>query len=390
METDQMKVPGEINETSARARLVKAGGKVGLSPPSSAFKSPYRAFKPRAISGTDWSIFFGALARMLEAGIDLSCCFDSLSTHSSNKRLASIAATVSRSISQGTSLSVACRAPEFKPLHKVLVLLGEQTGSLPLIFDKLAAHEREQSQISLKIRAAGLYPLVMLSVFGGLLVFLPTVLRQPFSLLLATADVEMSWLLSLIFGLSTFLSDIRLWAGFAILILVYRTPLAKLLSFRPVKEFIWRLGARIPVIKVATRALSENRLAATLALTYQAGLPPDQAFEQIARMMPSPFYEKACLEVVHSLRQGEGLATSLGSTSLFSKTLLAFVEAGEQSGRLPELLMSYSNLLSLELDETIKRALSLLDPIFLAGMALLVLVLGLSVLTPLSKVVQAI
>ena len=86
---------------------------------------------------------------------------------------------------------------------------------------------------------------------------------------------------------------------------------------------------------------------------------------------------------------GADFSTAFQGEELFTPTLKAFVEIGEETGNLPSQLQAHSKILSFIIEENSKSLFALFLPAVLVTLSLIVLALGLSVVSPLSEVIGA-
>ena len=386
-----MEADVEKNKVSAR---LKASSK--FSPASSVRAKAFRrssqsrsTFRQRRISSTEWSLFYGALSRMLDAGIGISSCFAFQADNVENPRLAQIADSLAKSLLEGKSLHQSCTAPEFRPLHVSMIKVGEETGSLPEIISRLSKFEEDQARLQLAIRSAILYPLVLLSLVVLFAIFVPAFFQGPMSQLFASMGIELPLLLRIIFEFSSWLQDFRVWIGFLLFVTIWRQIIVKAFSSEPIQRFLWGLALRVPGLNNIAQTISEQRLASVLAFTRQSGLSAVRSFELVGETLGNPILRDSCFKAADELEGGGSLLSALTSVGTLSASFLTVVAAGEQVGKLPELLDGYAALLNLKIEENLKAAVSVIQPFFLVCFALLVLVLALNIMGPLSQIIQA-
>ena len=105
--------------------------------------------------------------------------------------------------------------------------------------------------------------------------------------------------------------------------------------------------------------------------------------------MMDPISRKACYEIAEAVKGGAGLRSAFADEEIFSPTLLAFLEVGEETGKVPHQLRSYSKLLSFVIEQNLRSLFALFLPTVLIFLAFVVLILAVSVVMPLSEVIGA-
>ena len=76
--------------------------------------------------------------------------------------------------------------------------------------------------------------------------------------------------------------------------------------------------------------------------------------------------------VVIDLEQGRGLATPLARSGRFPELTLQFIEVGEESGQLENMLMKLADIYDEEVERAVKRTLAILEPVLILGMGVVI------------------
>ena len=346
------------------------------------------ALQAKSISASDWCLFYSSLATMLKAGIGISSAFAFLAEGGPNRHLAAVSKAISKSLLKGRSLHQACSAPEFKPIHLAMIKIGEETGELPLILTRLADFEKAQARVQMAVRSALIYPMALLGLIALLAALVPAIFQKPMSLFFHSLGLELPYAWTLVFQVSGLLSQQWFWGGGLIFCLIYWQVLSRPFLSGPLQKLAWKLFFSIPWLRRIAQPIYEQRLASSLAITLEVKLP-DISILLVGDTLSNPILKKACADISANIRNGSGLPAAFERAGVFSPTLLAFVEVGEETGDLPKLLRSYAELLSLTIEEDLKAALSLLQPLFLLFLAFVVLLIAVGVVGPLSQVLQS-
>ena len=327
---------------------------------------------------------------MTAAGVPFIEGFANLSEGGQKRRLMTIAAGISKSVLKGETLSSACStAPEFKRLHLAMIKIGEATGSLDRVFRKLADYERGQVQIRLALRSALTYPLALVTLIVVVVLFLPAFFQQPITLFMNSLGVETPLLWTILFRVSSTLTNKWVLIGGALLFVIYRGSLRKSLSGGLINRAFWSLIWKIPISRKIAQPIVEQQLASTLAFILDGGTPPDQALALTSDTISDPNAREACRRMSELVGGGTDFSTAFQGEELFTPTLKAFVEIGEETGNLPSQLQAHSKILGFIIEENSKSLFALFLPTVLVTLSLVVLALGLSVVSPLSKVIGA-
>ncbi|MFK3937231.1 competence type IV pilus assembly protein ComGB [Alkalihalobacillus sp. NPDC078783] len=102
-----------------------------------------------------------------------------------------------------------------------------------------------------------------------------------------------------------------------------------------------------------------------------------------------PFFQHEAHQMKRELQQGESLSQMLLNRHYFLKDLSFVVENGNRTGYLASDLQNYSELLFIDLEESLRKGLALLQPVFFIGMGGFIFVVFLSVMLPMFEMIGA-
>ena len=124
----------------------------------------------RRVRLRDVGTVFRQLADLLRAGVPVLRSLDTLAKACSSPALAEVIRDIREKISQGETLAEAVgeHPKVFTSLHKAMILAGEEAGFLEGVLENLAEFIERQDELRAKVRGMLIYPVVLLSI-GGLL-----------------------------------------------------------------------------------------------------------------------------------------------------------------------------------------------------------------------------
>ena len=120
----------------------------------------------------------------------------------------------------------------------------------------------------------------------------------------------------------------------------------------------------------------------TLATLLTGGLPLVPSLETAARSIDSRQISKAVYTSVESVREGQGLATSLEETGVFPELSVEMVEVGESTGALPAMLNSVAEFFEEDVQTQLAAIMSLIEPLILIGMGVVVVIILIALYMP--------
>lgn len=318
------------NEGEARAQLTEADGMV-LEVKQAPARRRMAARGKKAFS---LGLFLQELSTLLEAGLALIEALEALSDKAGhgNKALQASLNGLLRSLYQGLPLSKAMQAqPSVYPsLLVATVASAEGSGQLPMVLKRYQYYELRIENIRKKVVGALVYPLVVIAVGFGILLFMLFFVVPRFSVVFesmrdlpATAQA-MLWWAQLVQSDGELLG-----AGIGASLLTC----ALLLRTQRVKAALLALFWRLPKLRDVGNLFVLARFYRTVGLLIEGGTPALQAFELSERILP-PQYAQRLDAALQELRAGRTVAETLAHHGLTTAVAERLLRVGEQSGNL--------------------------------------------------------
>jgi len=381
VDTHGAKVQGETRAPSLR--LVRAElRRQGISPQQIRRQRtplPLSARFSRGISGREIAVFTRQLATMLSAGIPLVQALGLIASANRNPRMTRTITEVAREIAHGAPVFDAlARDPAvFDPLYRHLVRVGEGTGTLDTVLERIASERERREQLKGRIVKALVYPAAVLAMALVVsLVMLIYVVPQ-FEQTFRGMGTELPAFTQAIVGLSRLMGT-WWWVLLAGLVLG-GFGLARMWRNSPVlRERGDRLLLRLPLIGGLFSKLAVARFARTLATTVQAGMPLVEALTIIAAATGNRVFAAATTRMVGEISAGGSLQAAMRGSGLFPPMAVQMVAIGEEAGALDTMLHKLAGFYEEELGNAVDALSSLVEPAIMLVIGVLVggLVIG--------------
>ncbi len=340
---------------------------------------PFRRHKVRA----DTLIFFTyQLAAMLNAGLPIVRSFLVLEEELSELYFREVLRSVRSDLEGGSSFAAALgKFPRvFNRLFVNLVSAGEQSGNLDEVLKRLAQYMDGMLRLLRKIRGALAYPAVLVLVTIGVVTLLMVKVIPVFEDVYRGANVELPGLTQLIINLSRFLRS-NAFVLFGVLVIFavacnwfYRTPTGK--------KFFHRLLLRLPVIGILVRKSLLARVGRTLSLLVSSGVPMLTALNLVRQAAGNVIMEESVAAVAREIERGQSLSGSLRAAGGFSGMFVQMVSAGEETGKLPEMLSNVADFYENEVNVMADMLATLLEPIFIVGVGVTIGIIVIAMYLP--------
>jgi type IV pilus assembly protein PilC len=155
--------------------------------------------------------------------------------------------------------------------------------------------------------------------------------------------------------------------------------------------YLWadRARLRLPLVGPLVRLAILTRTLATMAALFESGLPLSHILESAGQVSGSPVYRKHFLNVMAEVRDGKSMAEAMESTQAFPPLLVGIAALGEESGKLPSLLLKAADLYEEDLDMRLGTLATLLEPVLLGIMGLVIGFIVLATFLPLINLLSS-
>jgi general secretion pathway protein F len=280
-------------------------------------------------------------------------------------------------------------APYIKPYEKAIMEVGEKSGNLEAMLERLALFLEEQEHLREKIISALIYPAIILGFAVVVaVVLLGFVVPAAASVISEQSDKIQLPLLTRIMML---LGRVLLF-GLPVALLVGlfgRSYLKQRLASDPVLRYrVDQWFFQSPLVGRGYTIVANLRCARTLSILLQGGVGLVDALALAGRSTGSVWVAHLMEAEADSIRHGSSLADAIRRVPPLSRSLPAWIQAGEASGALERLLDTAGNAYQHQWNRYVSRTLSWLEPILILAIGLFVLLVTLSVLLPIISLNQ--
>lgn len=334
--------------------------------------------------------FSRELAALLGAAIPIPQALDGIADAETNPAFKTVLTGLAGEVRTGSSLSAAlARHPKlFGNLYTSMVRVGEEAGALPRVIDDLADLLESTDEIRGEVVAAIAYPLFVLGFgFVTVLVLLTVVLPKLFAMLDEMLDVLPLPTLILL-RVSGFFSQHWPW------LLLGATGLGALFRWqiRTPAGALWWDGVklRVPVLGPLVRTAALSRFARTLGILLKSGVSLLPALRIVEATVGNLVLAAQLARVGEETRGGDSLAAPLRKLGIFSQSAVQMIAAGEESGKLDEMLGKVALIEERHLRNQTKTLVSLLAPVLILIVGGVVGFMVLAILLPIFRLSRGI
>ncbi len=360
--------------------------------PSKVRRKPKPLFQmKKRIKGRDITFATRQLSTMIGAGIPVAQSVEAIARGHENPSVQELLTSIRQDVESGTSLSQSMkRFPlHFDRLYTSLVAAGEESGTLDVLLEKVAAYKEKIDAIKGKIKSAMLYPVAVLVVAVVVIAILLIFVIPQFETLFRNFGGDLPSLTRWVVDLSRWFQE-WWWLFFGCLI---GGIVGTVAAYRrsPRMQFLMdRVTLKLPLFGPLVKKAVIARYARTLSTMFGAGVPLVDGLESVAESTGNRVYRNAVLDVRNEVSTGRSLEVSMAQTGLFPSMVLQMVSSGEESGELELMLEKIAEFFEREVDDAVAALSSLIEPIMIVILGAIVGTMVVAMYLPIFKLAAVI
>ena len=381
----QIQEEGKVSKKAKAAFAPKAKSKAKAKPAARAGGS----VKPKNLT-----IFTRQLATLIDSGLPLLRSLTVLEKQEPHPVLRATVGALAENVQGGSTFSesLAQHPKIFNKLYVNMVKAGELGGVLEVVLNRLAEYQEKAQKLKNKIVSAMVYPVIVMFIAVGILVFLMIFIVPKFKEMFSNTDQELPLISKIVFGTSEFFlarplflpNVFFLFIVFGVLV-VFFNIWGKTKGGRSAIDLI---KLRMPVLGDIQRKSAVSRFSRTLGTLVTSGVPILQALN-ITRDTAGNVVISSAIEKVHeAVKEGETIVTPLQASGVFPNMVISMVDVGEETGQLPEMLLKIADVYDDEVDNSVTALTSILEPIMIVILALIVGSVVFALFLPLIKMIS--
>ena len=363
-----------------------------LSAPAADFMAKLRSVNIEAgPSLKDILNFTNQLAVMIKAGINIRNAIGNIAEQIPSRKFKGMVDTIKSDVEAGKPFSEAlARYPKtFSPLYINMVKASELSGNFGHMLERISMYLAQQIETRSMVRGAMIYPGIIGTMAVVTVVFLLTFVLPTFSKMFAGKEALLPAPTKMLLALSAFMR--HQW--YIIIGVLFASVWGFLYAIKTKPgraKWDWT-KLRIPLVGKMLRALYISRGLQTMGELINAGVPMLETLAITAQVSGNTLYRGLWDSVQQAVKEGNKIATPLSKQNLLPKSVVQMVSAGEESGKLGEVLRDVSDYYAIELKNSIKTVTAMIEPIMIVAMGAVVGFIAMSIILPIfsmSKLVK--
>lgn len=344
----------------------------------------------KTVKEKDLAVFTRQLATMIDAGLPLVQCLETLVSQQPNKRFKKVLTEIREAVEGGSTFAVALkRHPTvFTPLYANMVEAGEAGGLLDTILNRLAVYIEKAMTLRRKVKGAMIYPSTIVTVAVAVVIFLLTFVIPVFEGFFQGAGVQLPLPTRLVMAASRLVRTYIL----AVLGLVIAGIVGMRFAYRSErgKKIIDAGFLRVPVFGALLRKVAVARFTRTLSTLIASGVPILDGLNITAKTAGNKVVEEAIMTTRESIAQGKTIAAPLQLSGVFPPMVVQMISVGEQSGALDSMLEKIAEFYDAEVDQAVANLTALIEPMLMVFLGIVVGGIIIAMYLPIFKLVTVI
>jgi len=344
-----------------------AGGKVGLA---------------------DLVVFTRQLATMIDAGLAMVQSLQTLAEQTTNKVMRDVIKDVCARVESGDSFAEAlAKHPKaFNRLYTCMVGAGERGGLLAEILARLATYLENTARLHKKIKSACMYPVVVTVVAISITVFLLVRVVPVFGEIYSSFGSKLPGPTQGLISLSLFVKGnlLIILAGSAGLIYGWFA----FIKTKQGREFWDGARIKIPIFGAIAHKICLARFTRTMASLVRSGVPILEVLSIVSNTVGNVIMEKSIRSAATDIERGETIGNSLAKHPIFPVMIIRMIMAGEQTGRIENMLERVASFLEEEVEQTLNGLTSLIEPLLIVFLGVTVGGIAICMFLPIFKLAE--
>lgn len=342
---------------------------------------------PPKLKPEDLSFTLTQLSTYIKSGIPLVDSVRILAKQAKKPAHKKIYGQVVYELLKGESFSTALakQGKVFPSLLINMVKTSEMTGDLPSILDDMAEYYTSMNQTRKQMKSAMTYPIVVLTIALGVLVFMLVYLVPQFASMFESNDAKLPAITLIVLGVSSFIQNyyIYLIVGIVVMIVIFKYLMNHVQSF---KLSVQTILMHLPVVG---KIIIYNEIAnftKTFASLLNHGVFITDSMEILSKITDNEVFKKIINKTLENLSKGEPVSSAFRGEWAIPVVAYEMIVTGENTGQLGLMMEKVSNHFQTMHKTIIDQMKSLMEPLMIVFLAGIVGVILLSIVTPMFSI----
>ena len=332
--------------------------------------------------------FCSQIVLVLEAGIPLYDGVEALVESCKDKKAKEALRLLADDVIETGMLYTAVKNAGYFPDYMVnMIHIGEEVGKLDEVLKSLAAYYEREARIKKSIKAAVSYPILLIVMMATVIAVLVTKIMPIFEKVFANMGVQVSKSGQSIMNIGLTVGNVSFVLTAILLLIIIVVYIFNSLGYGDVLKDI---SFKLPLLRGLSKKMSASRFSAVLAMMLSSGYSLEKALE----LAPSIVTDKIAKEKIQKcddlIKEGKTFPEALDQIEMFDGMQNRMVNVGFKAGQLDSVMNKMTKVYEEEVEDTIERLLSYIEPTLVAILSMVIGGILISVMLPLTSIMSSI
>ncbi|MDQ1232689.1 type IV pilus assembly protein PilC [Paenibacillus sp. SORGH_AS306] len=327
-------------------------------------------------------IFCRQFSTLIRAGVTILDATRILAEQTESKVLRKTLQDVYASLIRGIALSQAMQEHRkvFPALFISMLRAGEESGDLEGTLDRLAVYFEKRHGTREKIKSALTYPVTVGLLAVAVTVYLLAAIIPQFVNMFASMNAQLPAITVIVLSLSNSLQ--KQWYIWVLVLLLL--IISYIIVQRSERGAYWIDYAKlkVPIFGKLNQKGSIAQFARTFSSLYASSVPILQALSIVEEVAGNKVIEGYLRQAGDSLRKGNPLSEPLKKAWVFPPMVTQMIAIGEETGALDQMLGKVADFYEMDVDNTVDRLKSLLEPLLITFLSAIVGIIVAAIMLP--------
>lgn len=323
------------------------------------------------VKSDEITMFTRQLAWLLDAGTTLNRALEILARENFSRRFSAVLSVLHADIRKGKSFHEALASTGiFPPFFLSMVEVGEATGTLASVLEKLAAAREHEQKTHSKIISALTYPLLLTVLSIGVVTFIMVSVVPGIKDMIMGSGAPVPESARFVIAFSDWL--IANGITFTVGILVGLLGVALLWERTSLPQLLRKFAMRVPGVGGMLLKAEVAQFCRILGALTEAGMTLPGSLKLISKTPLTNRIVETAKAMETALRCGEDFVAPLERSGVFPSFLTRMLRVGGETGNFTPSIKRATEILEDQLDRGIDRSLALLGPLIILVLSVLV------------------
>ena len=333
-------------------------------------------------------MFTQELAVLLESSIPLDRSLKILSEALEDKHFSGIVIDILEGVKGGKSLgdSLSSYPDIFSNIYVNMVRAGEESGVLPKVLNRLGFFMEQAQRFRSETISMLIYPLFIVLVGLISIAALNILVMPKFSMVFEEMGIAMPLSTQILMNMSSLTTK---YGWIFILFLIFAFFIFKQqMKSRSMKVSVDRKKLTLPIIGNVLWRIDVSRFARTLGTLLENGVPLLNSIDISKGVLSNSYLSGIIDDVKPEIKAGKGITKPLGKKTFFPGIAFHLLTVGEETGTLDDMLIKVAENLEKDIEQRLKRLISLAEPVLITLMGCGIGVIVISMLNAIFSINQ--